>query len=466
MENGCLLSDINENCDRRRNIIPELSLPLDELDDSFTEGILTGIPQGENFLLPIQKPTNSIDYRGSNNVPSYHQNETDYTIEQILPPTPESKVNQGDEIEIVDLTEDDRPVESSALDVAYSRSLFEHFPSENQLSNNQLFSRLDKPFRIETDFSRMKHHNIFIRYVKGFSNKNSNCGFEGLGNNLIELRQVPSNDEQISFSSSTIRLTNVNANNEINNRKSPEIPQKFEAQSNEEVKEKQSRLNIETEIVPREPASSDPTSNNFGHSYPIVAAIENTPFQVSCPDDDKTAVENVLEDGDGECLVCGANAGRHIHYGGQSCYSCKAFFRRAVIDNTYPNFKCATKTCSIDSKSWRSCKWCRFQKCLSSGLKPSWVLEKKERKRRHATKMSFVTRVQHAENVIAQAMTMGPVTQGGSMIWGYSADELSQLMILANGVHRDLTKNLLNFYGHNPTLFGKVTRYKISLPKY
>ena len=37
----------------------------------------------------------------------------------------------------------------------------------------------------------------------------------------------------------------------------------------------------------------------------------------------------------------------------------------------------------VDSKSWRSCKWCRFQKCLSSGLKPSWVLDKTQRKRRH-----------------------------------------------------------------------------------
>ena len=37
----------------------------------------------------------------------------------------------------------------------------------------------------------------------------------------------------------------------------------------------------------------------------------------------------------------------------------------------------------VDSKSWRSCKWCRFQKCLSSGLKPNWVLDKTQRKRRH-----------------------------------------------------------------------------------
>jgi hypothetical protein len=107
-------------------------------------------------------------------------------------------------------------------------------------------------------------------------------------------------------------------------------------------------------------------------------------------------------DEEGECLICGANAGRHIHYGGQSCYSCKAFFRRAVIDNTFKNFKCATKVCSIDSKSWRSCKWCRFQKCLASGLKPSWVLEKKERKRRHATKVNFITRNRFYESPISK----------------------------------------------------------------
>jgi hypothetical protein len=457
MENGTVLSGgIKENCDYRRDNILELSSPLDELDDSFTEGILTGIPEGENFLLPTPKQTNTIDYRGSDNVPSYHQNETDYTIEQILPPTPESK--PPTEIEIVDLTEDDRPAESSAVDVAYSRSSFGHFQSENQFSRNedQFYSRIDKnidkTFRIETDFTRMKRHNIFIRYVKGFSNS----GFQGLENSLIRCRQLPSNDDLNSFSSNTTCLTDVN--NELNRRKKSEISQNFESQNNQEVKEKQSRLNIEAEIVDREPVPGDPTTTNFGHAYPIVPAAENNPFQNPTLDADNPAsVENALEDGDGECLVCGANAGRHIHYGGQSCYSCKAFFRRAVIDNTYPNFKCATKSCSIDSKSWRSCKWCRFQKCLSSGLKPSWVLEKKERKRRHATKMTFVTRVQHAENVIAQAM--GPVTQGGSMVWGYSADELSQLMILANGVHRDLTKNLLHFYGHNPTLFGKVTRF-------
>ena len=82
------------------------------------------------------------------------------------------------------------------------------------------------------------------------------------------------------------------------------------------------------------------------------------------------------------------------------------------------------------------------------------MLEKKERKRRHATKVTFVTRAHQSDNALA----LGPATAaGGSMIWGYSADELSQLIKLANGVHSDLTKNLLNFYGNNPTLFSKVT---------
>jgi hypothetical protein len=71
--------------------------------------------------------------------------------------------------------------------------------------------------------------------------------------------------------------------------------------------------------------------------------------------------------------------------------------------------------------------------------------------------------VQQSDAAQALASVIGPMAQGASMVWGYSADELSQLMHLANGVHRDLTKNLLHFYGNNPTLFGKVTGYHRNL---
>jgi len=35
--------------------------------------------------------------------------------------------------------------------------------------------------------------------------------------------------------------------------------------------------------------------------------------------------------------------------------------------------------CKIDSRSWKSCRFCRFNKCIASGMRPGWVLTKEER---------------------------------------------------------------------------------------
>ena len=44
----------------------------------------------------------------------------------------------------------------------------------------------------------------------------------------------------------------------------------------------------------------------------------------------------------------------------------------------------------------------------------------------------------------------------------YSADELMQMLNMAHGVHHTLTRNLLQLFGNNPTLFEQITRFKIS----
>lgn len=84
------------------------------------------------------------------------------------------------------------------------------------------------------------------------------------------------------------------------------------------------------------------------------------------------------------CPICANEAGKHSHYGGRGCSSCRAFFRRSVQNRSHERFACkVAQNCMIDSKSWKSCKFCRFQKCLQSGMKPSLVLNEDERKIRH-----------------------------------------------------------------------------------
>ena len=92
-----------------------------------------------------------------------------------------------------------------------------------------------------------------------------------------------------------------------------------------------------------------------------------------------------------DCPICGQEAGKHTHYGGKGCSSCRAFFRRSVQSGAFQSFKCRNEIenqCEIDSKSWKSCKFCRFNKCLQSGMKPAYVLNEEERKIRHQKRTS------------------------------------------------------------------------------
>jgi len=83
------------------------------------------------------------------------------------------------------------------------------------------------------------------------------------------------------------------------------------------------------------------------------------------------------------CYTCGAKAGKHSYYGGQVCAACRAFFRRSVQSKYYEIFQCKRdKNCEINTKTKKNCQFCRFKKCLESGMKTSWVLSDDERNRR------------------------------------------------------------------------------------
>jgi hypothetical protein len=61
-----------------------------------------------------------------------------------------------------------------------------------------------------------------------------------------------------------------------------------------------------------------------------------------------------------ECLVCGAPAPHHIHFGGRCCFSCRAFFRRTVI--RYPDPEAVLQQCISGTRS------CRIDRHHKAGL--------------------------------------------------------------------------------------------------
>ena len=83
------------------------------------------------------------------------------------------------------------------------------------------------------------------------------------------------------------------------------------------------------------------------------------------------------------CGICGATAGKHVHYGAVTCYSCRAFFRRSVQSGNFKQYICRKgNNCVITLKTRKNCQKCRIEKCFNAGMKQSWVLTDDERFKR------------------------------------------------------------------------------------
>ena len=84
------------------------------------------------------------------------------------------------------------------------------------------------------------------------------------------------------------------------------------------------------------------------------------------------------------CRVCEQVGGSKWNFYGANnvCHSCRGFFMRSVQSQIYQTFQdCPLNSgCVIESKSRKSCKSCRFQKCLSAGMKINYVMTFEEKR--------------------------------------------------------------------------------------
>jgi hypothetical protein len=89
-----------------------------------------------------------------------------------------------------------------------------------------------------------------------------------------------------------------------------------------------------------------------------------------------------------KCRVCGGETSQQHNYYGCTgvCVSCRGFFRRSVQSGTSGLFECvgvarglAPGACLADARPRRSCKRCRFDRCLQLGMKTGWVWTNQER---------------------------------------------------------------------------------------
>jgi len=83
-----------------------------------------------------------------------------------------------------------------------------------------------------------------------------------------------------------------------------------------------------------------------------------------------------------ECHVCGeVTLKTRLHYGGITCYSCRAFFRRACTKKKKDVCK-RNNNCDVRLDERKRCGACRYVVCIAKGMKPHLVLNDEEKQQR------------------------------------------------------------------------------------
>lgn len=135
------------------------------------------------------------------------------------------------------------------------------------------------------------------------------------------------------------------------------------------------------------PVSNDGSNNSMSDNQMVLtpttsngnttANSNNTPSTQQQPQ--TNGYTHPLLNGKHLCLICGDRASGK-HYGVYSCEGCKGFFKRTVRKNL--TFTCREdRNCLIDKRQRNRCQYCRYQKCLATGMRREAVQEERQRTR-------------------------------------------------------------------------------------
>ncbi len=122
-------------------------------------------------------------------------------------------------------------------------------------------------------------------------------------------------------------------------------------------------------------SSTDTNTHPTLFPRPVQAAPTQTPQPLSSTYADES-----------RCHVCGDKS-TGSHFGGISCESCKAFFRRSVQKSRFEDYKCSyVGECKMNMTTRKVCQYCRYKNCLLIGMKTKWVLSDDERHQKYGNR--------------------------------------------------------------------------------
>lgn len=99
-----------------------------------------------------------------------------------------------------------------------------------------------------------------------------------------------------------------------------------------------------------------------------------------------TSSSSGMEVDESKCHVCGDKS-TGSHFGGISCESCKAFFRRSVQKSRFAEYKCSySGECKMNTSTRKICQFCRYKHCVMIGMKSKWVLSDDERYQKYGNR--------------------------------------------------------------------------------